>query len=442
MRLWGLVTLFCLMPWVAHAQGLSIIRDTEIENALRRWGEPIFQVAGLNPDSVNLILVDNDEINAFVAGGSNIFMFSGLIEKADYVDEVIGVMAHETGHIVGGHLVATRRAMEKASYQSILSTVLGVGAAIASGNGSAAGAVASAGSSTAMRGFLSHSRAQESSADQAALRFFEDAKKSPEGLVTFMRKLEGQELLPASQQTEYMRTHPLTHSRVMALESGLNTSPYASKHASDAMEREFKRIKAKLIAFRSPQNVTRFYDPSSTDEDARYANAIMNYRQKRFDEALTIFDGLIKDYPASPYYYEMKAQTLRDAGRLAEADKEYRRALSKISGEAPLIGISLAHIIIEEDGNLNEAETLLLRALKQDRRESRIYRLLATIEGRRHDEAAARYYLAEEAVLQGRKAEAQQLVSLALKDEGLKGAVAVKARDLKSYLDGLPDRDE
>lgn len=442
-QLYRLLFVFCLMlPVSASAQGLSIIRDTETENALREWGRPIFEAAGLNPRSINMVLVDNSSVNAFVAGGANIFMFAGLIEKADFVDEVIGVIAHETGHITGGHLIASRRAMEKASYQSILGTILGVGAAIATGDGRAAGAIAGGGSALAAQGYFSHSRAQESAADQAALSYFDRAEKSPEGLVTFMQKLEGEELLPVSQQSEYMRTHPLTRDRVDALRAGLDRSRYADRHAGAQSEAAFKRIKAKLIAFRSPQNVPRFYTVNGDDPDARYAYAIMHYRQKHFDKALEGFDALIADFPKNPYYHEMKAQTLRDAGRLSDAEWSYRKALDLLNGDAPLIQIALAHILIELDKNANEAETLLLTALKTEKRDTRPYRLLATIEGRRNNESAARYYLAEEATAQGRMDEARRLLVLAMDGSGLRGATAVKARDLKSYLDGLPDRDD
>lgn len=430
-----------LYPMTSSAQGMSIIRDTEIENAMRAWGEPIFKAAGLRPDSVNVVLVNDSTINAFVAGGSNIFMFSGLIEKADFVDEVIGVMAHETGHINGGHLIASRRAMDRASYQSILSSIVGIGTAILTGNGNAASAIIGGGSAVAARGFFSHSRAQESSADQAALSYFERAKLSPEGLLTFMQKLEGEELLPPSQQSQYMRTHPLTRDRVEAMRGGLDRSNYASVHADPALDLQFKRIKAKLIAFRTPQNVPRFYDLRTPTEDTRYAYAIMAYQQKHFDDAIKQFDSLIADYPNDPYFIEMKAQTLRDSGNLPAAETSYRRALKLLgSSNAPLLKTTLAHILIEQNKNDNEAESLLLQSLQTEGRETTPYRLLATIEGRRNNEAAARYYLAEEAALQGRIGESKRLAELALNDKGLSSTLSVKARDLKTYLDGLPDQ--
>lgn len=429
-----------------QARGLNIIRDSEIETVLNKWAAPIFRAAGLSPSQVQIVLVNEGEVNAFVAGGSNIFIYAGLIQKAEFPEEVIGVMAHETGHITGGHLIATRRAAERASYQSMLASVLGIGAAIATGDGSAASAVALGGSSMATSGYLSHSRAQESAADQAALRYFRDAGMSPEGLVTFLQKLEGQELLPANQQSQYMRTHPMTRDRIDAMKSGLNMSPHAGKSTSTAMNDEFLRIKAKLLAFREPQQVPRFYRSDSKDTDALYAYAIMYYRQSKIDDALETMDVLLARYPNDPYFHEMKGQILRDSGRLNEAERSYRKALSLSKGDAPLLQISLAHILIElsQSGGkaslMNEAETLLKKAMTKESHDTRPYRLLATVEGRRGNEAAARYYLAEEAAAHGRHAEARSLLSLATHHQGLNGAMAVKAQDLKKYLDTLPDK--
>ncbi|MFA7457429.1 MAG: M48 family metalloprotease, partial [Micavibrio sp.] len=214
----------------AHAAAAqTIIRDTEIEEYMAEWFAPVYKAAGMSPDQVKIILVQDPQINAFVAGGANIFFYTGLLQKTENPGEVIGVMAHELGHITGGHLIRGREAMEQASYESILGMILGVGAAIASGDGEAAPTIGAAGSSMAQRGFLKHSRTFESSADQAALRYLETAQYDPRGLESFLKKLEGQELLASSQQSEYVRSHPLTRSRVDTIRAAAEKSPYSGK---------------------------------------------------------------------------------------------------------------------------------------------------------------------------------------------------------------------
>ncbi len=431
-----------MLPAVAQAQGLSIIRDTEIESTLREWATPVLQAAGLSPDQVQIILVDSDEINAFVAGGANLFLYAGLIERADYPEEVIGVMAHEVGHIQGGHLIETRRAMERATYQSILSAVAGIGAAIATGDGGAATAISLGGSGAAQRGFFSHSRTQESSADQAALRYMESAQMNPQGLVTFLQKLEGQELLPVSQQSEYMRTHPLTRDRIGAMQSGAQRSPYVTELGISPKQQEFDFIRAKLRAFRQPNMVPRYYNIDSGQDIDMYAHAIMRYRKKDYDGALQLLDNLLVKDKNNADFLELKAQTLRDSGRLSEAEEAYRKTLETVKGEAPLIKVDLAQVLIEQHKSDREAENLLFSALQDDRHEISAYRLLATVRGRQGKEADAQYFLAEEAVATGRKQEANRLLAMAMHENRLSADIRTKARDLKIYLDSLPGNDK
>jgi predicted Zn-dependent protease len=353
------------------------------------------------------------------------------------------VMAHEIGHIKGGHLIAGRKAQERASYQSILGTVLGVGAAILGADGRAVGALSTGGAGLGIQGYFGHSRTQESAADQAALTYFENAGRSPEGLVTFLQKLEGQELLPASQQSEYMRTHPLTRDRITSMQRGFERSNYSGQYAPELQAKSFDKIKAKLIAFRTPQNVIRFYPDENSSEAAQYAHAIRHYRSHDYTKALSLFDTLIGQHPTNPFYKEMKAQTLRDSGDLKNASIFYQKALNQMSFDAPQVKIALAHVLIEQGEDMIKARKLLKQAISIERRDSQAYRLLATIEGRQDKEALARYYLAEEAALKGQRAEAVKLVGYALDRKSELGkAMQVKAQDLKSYLDGLPDKDD
>jgi len=440
MRILLLFILTIIFSVPVQAQGLSVIRDTEIENILQKWAAPVLESAGLSNDQVRIVLINSPEINAFVAGGANIFIYSGLVLQAEYPEEVIGVLAHEVGHITGGHLIATRDAMEKASYQSILATVLGIGAAIATGDGRAAGAISAGGSGVAASGFLTHSRIQESAADQAGLKYLEGAEVNPAGIVSFLEKLQDQELLPASQQSEYRRTHPLTRDRIESMKIGANKSEFKSPLGQSTRQNDFNIMKAKLRGFIEPQNVSRYYDANSNNIYARYAYAIKHYRQKHYDDAVGLLDGLINENPNNPYFYELRAQTLRDAGQLVEAEINYRKALQLMANDAPLIQVSLAHVMIEQQKNTAEIENLLKTSLQMDRPDGRAYRLLATLSGRQDKEANAQYYLAEEAVSQRRHKDAKRLVNLALDNKTLSSDLEIKAADLKTFLNRLPNK--
>ena len=381
-----------------------IIRDTEIENILHQWLTPLAKAAGIAPKGVNLVLVQSPQLNAFVAGGANIFLYTGLIERTENPGELIGVMAHELGHIAGGHLIATREAYRRASYESILGAFIGIGAAIATGNGGAASAIISGSGNVAQRRFLSHSRVQESAADQAALRYMESAQYNPRGLASFFSKLESEELLPTHQQSEYMRTHPLTRDRVETAGNQAQKSPYYNASYPASWDENHARLKAKLIGFINPGRVPWVYDDRDQSVPARYARAIAAYRENQVQKALTEIDGLITLEPSNPYFQELKGQMLVDFGRVPEAISYYKTSVSMLP-DARLIRIALAHALIESGQGqpaLKEAVQHLERALQTEKRSSRAHRLLATAYGRLGDDNMAKLNLAEEALLQNR----------------------------------------
>ncbi len=448
-RPFGIV--ICLLAlWLAPAAAQAaapagIIRDTEIEATLRAWAEPVMRAAGLNPDSVRIVLVQDDSINAFVAGGQNIFIYTGLLLKSENAAEVIGVLAHELGHISGGHLIRSRDAMETASYESILGTVLGIGAAIVTGDGRAAAAVSAGSQAGALNRLMAFSRVQESSADQAALTFLERAQMSPAGLASFMKKLEDDELVPARQQAEYIRTHPLTRDRVSSLEAGLARSPYRDTPFSSGVAAEHARMVAKLTGFLHPERAAWNYNDRDNGIPARYARAIAAYRQNKVQDALRLTDGLLASEPANPYFLELKGQMLVDFGRVSEAVPLYRKALAQ-KPDAALIRIAYAHALIETAGNdkvrLQQAVDDLTRAARDEPRNSRLHRLLATAYGRQGQEALARLHLAEEAFLLRRRDEARSLAKAASAalPEGSPGWL--RAQDILKAVDSVKNDGE
>lgn len=391
----------------------TIIRDTEIENYLTEWFTPIFEANGMRPSQVNVVLVQSNEVNAFVAGGANIFFYTGLIELTDDPGELIGVMAHELGHITGGHLIRGREALEKASYESILGAILGLGAAVASGDAGAAAAGSSAGSHLAQRRFLSTARTYESSADQAAINSMRKAGLDPKGLLTFIEKLEGQELLPASQQSEYMRTHPLTRDRVDTMRAAVEKNESNKPNISSSWRDQHQRMKAKLLGFIHPEQVEWRYDMSDQSIPALYARSIAAYRQNNIDQALNVVEKLISKEPNNPYFHELKGQMLVEFGRVEEGMASYERALKKLPRNG-LVRMALGQAQISSAGNdrkqLEMAITNLKRALQSEPRSTRIHRLLATAYGRLGQKEIAQLHLAEEALLQGRFSEAERRV--------------------------------
>ncbi len=436
----GIVLLMTSLALMAHAQGnrsASLIRDTEIENYLKEWAAPVIKAADLDPESVNIILVQDNNINAFVAGGQNIFLYTGLLMKSKSPGEIVGVMAHELGHIRGGHLIRSKDAMENASYEAMLGTILGIGAAILAGDGGAAGAISGASSGMALNKLLAFSRVQESSADQAAIGFLERAHLNPQGLVSFMQRLEDEELLPISQQSEYVRTHPLTRDRVESLQAGTTRSAYNDAALPAAWADQHARMLAKLAGFVTPEHVIWNYSDKDQSLTARYARAIAAYRQNKVEEALRLTDSLLQDEAKNPYFLELKGQMLSDFGRPGEAVPYYRQA-TELDPASGLIRTAYAHTLIETAGNnqgqMKTAVTQLERAQRDEPRSTRIHRLLATAYGKMGDEAMAKLHLSEEALLQRRIPQARQQAEAAA--VGLKkgSAAWIRTQDILSQV--------
>ena len=416
----------------AAAQRISLIRDAETENTIRAYATPIFQAAGLGGEDVHIYIVRDGQINAFVAGGQNLFMNTGLLFRSESASQVIGVIAHESGHITGGHLSRLQDELKGATAIQILSMVLGAAAAVA-GRGDAGMAIMGTGTAVATSNVLRFSRAQESAADQAGLTYLERSGFSAKGLLEFFEILSGQEMLSQARQSPYMRTHPLTRERIDAVRASIQTSRYANAVPPVEFDRMHRRIKAKLFGFiEQPARTFQTYKESDNSEAARYARAVAYYRVPDMTRALPLIDGLIAEFPADPYYREMKGQMLFENGRIPDAVTTFTEAV-RLLPTAPLIRVALAQAQLELD---RPAETRLAlanlnAAVQKDRDHGLAWRLLAIAHGREGRVGEAALSLAEQAMVENRLPDATQQAVRAqrLLPEGSPGWL--RAQDIK-----------
>lgn len=431
--LFALFALFATPQAQAQNRGMTLLRDQEIENTLRTYGRPIFEQAGLSPETVRFILVQDDRLNAFVAGGQNIFVNTGLILETETPDELVGVLAHETGHIAAGHLFRTREAAEDASLQALLAQIIGIAAAIGTRSGDAAMATVAAGSTFAQQSILRHSRVQESAADQAGLRYLQDAQLPVEGFAKFMEKLSSQELLPESQQSEYVRTHPLTRDRIDFLQNAIAQQRRAGTAPAEWTELH-SRMKAKLNGFIFPERAVR---DTGTSVAARYGRAIALYRRAQTKDALALLDTLIGEEPKNPWFHELKGQILFEGGRIEEAIPPYARAV-EYAPDSGLIRTAYAHALLEAKENktarTQAAVKELQRAQRSEPQSAMIHRLLATAYGRMGQEGMSRLHLAEQAALRGQADAARREATLAQKNLPEKSAAWLRAQDILDLI--------
>ena len=390
-------------PRSAEAKGLSLIRDAEIENTIRTYATPVFLAAGLEPTAINIYLVNDNTLNAFVAGGQKLFINTGLLTKSENAGQVIGVIAHETGHIAGGHLSRIRDAMKRSSAQSILALILG-GAAAVSGRGDVGAVVIRGGAEMSKRNFLQYSRTQEGAADAAAMRFLESTGQSSRGLLEFFHILGDQELIGTARQDPYYRSHPLTRQRIDTLENFVAQSTYSDTPSPTDFAIRHRRMKAKLHAFLdAPTYTFRRYQKTDTSIESRYARAIAHYRRADLDQALPLVNGLIDSQPNDPYFHELKGQILFENGRNSEALAPYQRA-TNLAPDSALLRRDLARVQIEANNPalLDDAIENLLFSIGMDRSDALSWRQLAIAYGRQGKIAESSLALGEEALLQGK----------------------------------------
>ncbi len=390
--------IFCTLVLTQQAKA-QFIRDAEIENLLLDYSKPIFLAAGLKPDEVHIGIINNKRLNAFVAGGKNMYFHTGLILEADTPNVVIGVIAHETGHIVGGHLARTGDALAKASRPMLLATILGVGA-LAAGQADAGMALITGGQQIAKGSFLSFSRAQEASADQIALRLLEKTEQSARGIRDMMDDLADQDALSGVHQDPYVRSHPLSRNRVNFLEQGMKASAFTDREDSPALQFRHDMAKAKIYGFLDhPGTTLRRYAKQNT-LPARYARAIALYKNGETSRAVQLVDKLIAYQPTNPYFHELKGQILYEAGRLTESIAPYRQSVA-LAPDEPLLQIGLATSLLslETKASAEEALSILKKALRMEEDNMTAYYQMATAHallgdtGRAELATAERYYI-------------------------------------------------
>jgi predicted Zn-dependent protease len=399
-----LAGLACGVP-PARANGTGL-RDAEIENDIRTLATPVWRAAGLEPSDVGVYLIDDKELNSFVAGGQAIFINTGLILRAQTPDQLIGVIAHETGHIVGGHILRAKEEMHNASIESIIAMAVGAAASVAGRSGAPMLGAMGVGE----RHYLQFSIAQEATADHAAMNFLDRACISARGLLKFFETLQSSELLVGDSGDQWGRTHPLTPQRVDYLRDHVDHARCSNAPDPAGSAELLRRIKIKLHAFLDPTATTlAAYPPSDRSELARYARAIAYYRVPDLSRALPEIDELIRDVPNNPYYRELKGQMLFENGRIRDAVGPYQEAV-RLAPAAALLRISLSQVYIETgDPGLNKRAIAYLNdASREEGRDSQVWHFLAVAYGRDNQMGMAALSLAEQALADGKKKDAIQ----------------------------------
>lgn len=391
------------------AAAQSILRDAETEALLHDMAAPLAKGAGLQPGNVDIVLVNDRTVNAFVAGGQAVYVNSGLIDEADTASQVQGVIAHELGHVTGGHVVLNMGG-KSATNISLLSLLLGAAAAAAGGAEAAMGVVM-AGQQAAMGSYLAYTRSQEASADAAGAQYLSAAGISGRGSLDFFKKLQNMEFrygYRPQDGDQFYSSHPLTGDRIATLQDTYEKDPAWTKPDDAKLQQRFVRAKAKLYGFLAdPAQVMRRYPVTDNTVPARYARAYAYHRQSLFAQARAETEALIATDPRDPYFLELDGQILLEAGRPAEALGPLRQATA-LSGNTPLIATLFGHALIatEDPANFREAQDVLKNAVARDRENPFAWYQLGVIYAANGDMPRAYLASAEQQILSGRAEEA------------------------------------
>ncbi|MFZ2160266.1 MAG: M48 family metalloprotease [Bradyrhizobium sp.] len=430
------------VPALAQGRGPPVIRDTEAEQLLREYTRPILRAAGLEKQNIQMVIINESVFNAFVADGRRIFVNYGAMMQSDTPNQIIGVLAHETGHLAGGHLSKLREQLAAAQTQMIIAMLLGAGALVAgarggnsnSGLANAGAAAMSAPQEVIRRSLLSYVRQQEENADRAGVKFLTATGQSARGMYETFKRFTSESLFAARGSDPYVMSHPMPAERVAALEELARTSPYWDKKDDPALQLRHDMARAKISAFMErADTVYRRYPLSNDSLPARYARAIATYRHGDLRSAVAQIDALIQGQPNNPYFYELRGQALLEGGKPAEAIAPLRKAVH-LSNNAPLIEMLLGQALVATNNNAHTDEAIaILRAAVARETEAPLgYTQLAMAYGRKGDYAQADLASAQAAFLRGDNKTARDLASRAKTRFAIGTPGWVKADDIVS----------
>jgi predicted Zn-dependent protease len=394
----------------ARAQGLPLIRDTEIEQLLREYTQPILKAAGLQSQNIKVVLINDRSFNAFVADGKRIFINTGALADSTTPNQIIGVLAHESGHIAGGHLSKLRQELATVQTAMLIAMLLGAAAMAVGGSAGGTGGAAQAGAAAisgapqvAMRSLLSYQRAHEEAADRAAVKFLNTTNQSAKGMYETFKRFADNSMFSSRLADPYAQSHPMPTERIAALAEIASTSPLWEKKDSPELQARHDMMRAKLSGFmESPQTV------------ARYARAITTYRHSDLRAAVSQIDALIAIQPNNPYFYELKGQALLEGAKPAEAVAPLRRA-AQMSHDPTLIQLMLGQALVatNDPKHSEEAITILRNALAREPDAPQAYQQLAMAYGRKGDVAQADLASAQAAFTRGDIKTARELAARA-----------------------------
>ena len=426
--------LFTSLPPAAYA---SMIRDTELESSLQQLMAPLLEAANYPPNSIAVRIIIDPDYNAFVAGEQIIYLHSGLILNADSAEEIVGVLAHEIGHIKAGHVQRRDASIADANSTSALAALAAVAIA-AGGGGDAAVGVLIGGQDQVVRKLLQTSRYDEAVADEIGLSLLEKSGISANGLRNMMQRMAAQRALPESRQSRYYQTHPDAAERLSVYLDHLSRQTGQTTPIRSDILALMDRVETKLRAYVEPplSVLQQFTDIGSLDH--LYAKSIALYRRGELEAAMTVIDNLIKKAPQDAFFHEFRGDILMSMAKTDAAAQSYKRAIS-IRPDSPQILLNYGRALIASGRptDLTNAISALEQARDGEPRWAFVYRQLAIAYGRAGQLADADITLADEALMTGDIQRAINMAKRSLSHGAVRDEIINRANDMLYRYEAL-----
>lgn len=387
----------------AFAQGVPVVRDAEIEALVRDYARPIFKAAGLANDGIDIVLVNDQSFNAFVTG-RRLFINTGALVTAETPNEIIGVIAHEAGHLAGGHQQKLRDQLDRAKTMAIIATLLGAGAMVAGATTNSRGlagagmGVAAGGGEMAQRSILAYQRTEEITADRSAITYLNATGQSGMGMLKTFGRFQSALSLAGTQVDPYRISHPMPQERIANLEALVKQSPFVNTIDPPALQQRHDMMRIKIAAYMQGQAaVARLVRKNPSSLAARYGDAQQTYLYGNPGAALTKTAALIKEQPKNPYFQELRGDILMKINKPKDAADAYAKAVSLDPARSGLLLVSLGQALmaVGTPDSLKKAVTQLNNGVGRDRENSDAYRFLAQAYGELGDIPAADLATAE-----------------------------------------------
>ncbi len=382
----------------AWSRTLRIIRDTELENALRAYMEPLRPHVDelLRGELPRFYIIPDPQPNAFVTSGNRMFIHLGLWDAAANADEMMAVISHEIGHIAGGHITQTYWEQQKLNNYALTSLAFALPLALITGEVPVFGSLALGSTDATQKVSLEMMRQRENVADQSALTLIERAGYSPYGMVTFLQKMAEREKglgLRSTSQAAYLRTHPLSTERSARIARLYAASPLPNRgvHLDESLQELHRRAQAKARALLDlPQagpgiDLAPGTDPGPdsdagsvpaaagssprTDIARVYGRAHELSLKRRYEQALELVETqLLTQEPDNVFFLELQGDLYVQLGQIQEAIQLYVQILEKAPW-AGLVHTKLAVALLDrydtqtpDPALLTQAEQALVRA--------------------------------------------------------------------------------